>query len=137
MLDAQLPAERDGAVLVVFLPGGSATPRPGYDTAPLRVDARRRPLLGPALRTQLDLADNATIVARTDTERGGLELMPASRLAPQLDELFDSHRSPRRSTPPGAEQQPVPRLALPGGRMHLSPGATPSMSTVAPADDAN
>ncbi|WP_164702958.1 hypothetical protein [Modestobacter sp. KNN46-3] len=137
VLDAQLPAERDGGVLVVFLPGGSAAPRPGYDTAPLRIDGRRRLLLGPALRAQLGLAPNATVVARTDTDRGVLELMPASRLEPQLDELFDSHRRPRRSTPPGAEEQPVPRLtALPGGRMQRSPGAAPSPSPVAPAADA-
>lgn len=118
VLDAQLPAERDGGVLVVFLPGGSAAPRPGYDTAPLRVDARRRLLLGPALRTQLGLAANATVIARTDTERGVLELMPASRLEPQLDGLFDTHRSRRGGTPRGSEGRSVPQLtALPGGRM--------------------
>jgi hypothetical protein len=38
LVDAQPAAERDGDVLAVFLPGAPATPRPGYDTPPLRVD---------------------------------------------------------------------------------------------------
>ncbi|MCZ2825986.1 MULTISPECIES: hypothetical protein [unclassified Modestobacter] len=127
VLDAQLPAERDGGVLVVFLPGAAAAPRPGYDTAPLRVDPRRRLLLGPALRTQLGLAADATVIARADAARGVLELMAASRVEHQLDELFDAHR--RAPQPAGsaaaADDRPV-LTALPGGRLHPSPAGAPS-----------
>ncbi|SHN58646.1 hypothetical protein SAMN05660350_00794 [Geodermatophilus obscurus] len=38
----KLPAERDGALITVFLPGSSEQPRPGYATAALSLDARGR-----------------------------------------------------------------------------------------------
>jgi hypothetical protein len=92
VVDVHLRAERDGAVLVVFLPDTAEAPRPGYYTPKLRVDPRGRLLLGPDLRDQLGLAAGATVITRADTDRRVLELMAASRIEPQLDDLFDAHR---------------------------------------------
>jgi hypothetical protein len=109
VVDVHLRAERDGAVLMVFLPDTAEGPRPGYDTAPLRVDARGRLLLGPQLRDQLGLAAGATVITRADTDRGVLELMAASRIEPHLDDLFHAHR---RATGPAAH--PAAPAALAG-----------------------
>jgi hypothetical protein len=127
VLDHHLAGERDGSVLVVFLPDTDAAPRPGYDTPLLRVDARRRLLLSPVLRLKLGLAENAAVLARVDAARGVVELMAASRLEPQLNELFDAHRRQVLSMPSAVDEPLLPRLtALPGGRMHPSPTTAPS-----------
>ena len=109
IVDVHLRAERDGAVLVVFLPDTAEAPRPGYDTPKLRVDVRGRLLLGPVLRDQLGLSAGATVITCADTDRGVFELMTASRIEPQLDDLFDAHR---RDTPaPGSACGPALGLA--------------------------
>jgi hypothetical protein len=66
-------------------------------------------------------ATSTTLVTRADAARGVLELMAASRLEPQLDELFDA---PRHDTiPPAAAVTVRPTLtALTAGRRH-SPAA--------------
>jgi len=144
LLDVHLTGERDGAVLVVFLPGAEQGPRPGYDTPRLRVDARRRLLLGAPLRAQLGLADNGTVIARFDAARSVLELMAAARVEPQLDELFDNHRrdatspvtSPASSAvdmltaSPATPSQRGGLTALPGGRLRTASGRAPSPSPV-------
>ena len=125
VLDVRLAAERDGAVLVVFLPDASGTPRPGYDTPLLRVDARRRLLLGGPMRAQLGLGDNATVVVRADADRGVLDLMAASRLEPHLDELFDAQRrdAVRRAVLALPLDQRVPLvLTTFGGYTHAETG---------------
>jgi hypothetical protein len=126
VIEGELVAERDGDVLRVFLPGAATAPRAGYDTPPLRVDARRRLLLGRPLRNQLGLPDNATVITRVDTEETVLELMAASRIEPQLDQLFDAHRREAPATP-GPVADGTRRLtALPGGRLTPSPVAASS-----------
>ena len=122
LVDTQLAAERDGDVLVVFLPGASASPRPGYDTPPLRVDARRRLLLGGPLRAQLGLPDNATVISRTDTERGVLVPIAAGLLARRRLGLYDAPRRAAATTTAASERRRG-LTALPGGRLHPSPTA--------------
>ncbi|MGR7027250.1 hypothetical protein [Geodermatophilus sp. URMC 62] len=122
VVDVQLAAERDGGVLVVFLPGADGSPRPGYNTAPLQMDSRRRLLLGGPLRAQLGLAANATVVARADAARGVLELMAASRLEARLDELFDAERRDAQSASATTARPAL--TALPGGRLHSFPAAS-------------
>ncbi len=124
VLDVRLAAERDGAVLVVFLPAASGAPRPGYDTPLLRVDARRRLLLNGPMRAQLGLGDNATVVVRADADRNVLEVMAASRLEPHLDELFDAHR--RDASTAGGCRAGL--TALPGGRRSTPGAALPGTS---------
>jgi hypothetical protein len=57
-------AERDGAVLRIFLPDATQGPRVGSATPPLRVDNKGRLLIGLALRHQLGMPDRAHIISR-------------------------------------------------------------------------
>jgi hypothetical protein len=108
VIDATLAAERDGGVLVLLLPDSGRTPQPGYDTTPLRVNARRRLWLSPNLRAQFGLADQADVLVRRSSG-GTLELMAASRLDPHLDELFPASRHrPGGRTPTDATPSPGP-----------------------------
>ena len=130
LLDVRLAAERDGALLVVFLPGVSGTPRPGYDTPLLRVDARRRLLLGGQRRAQLGLGDNATVVVRADADRNVLELMaPAgwSRTSTSSSTPTAATPSPRPRSPPEAAA-----LASPPCRAAAGPRRAPHSRTRRP-----
>ncbi len=58
---ARVPAERDGAVLTVFLPGSADRPRPNFAVAPLPLDARGRLTLTAGVRRAAGIPDGADV----------------------------------------------------------------------------
>ncbi|MGY1738382.1 hypothetical protein [Geodermatophilus sp. SYSU D00684] len=90
----RVPAERDGAVITVFLPGATDGPRPNFTAAPLPLDARGRLTLTAAVRQAVGIPDGADVYARIDPERRTVVLTAASRLTAALADAFDGLRSP-------------------------------------------
>jgi hypothetical protein len=73
----QLPAERDGDVITVFLPGASAGLRPGFTAAAQTLDARGRLTLRAALRREAGIPDGADVVAYRDPEQHTITITSA------------------------------------------------------------
>ncbi|NEK56591.1 hypothetical protein GCU56_01715, partial [Geodermatophilus sabuli] len=63
---ARVPAERDGAVLTVFLPGSTEGPRPNFAVAALPLDARGRLMLTSGVRRAAGIPEGADVYARID-----------------------------------------------------------------------
>ncbi|WP_097206508.1 hypothetical protein [Geodermatophilus sabuli] len=91
---ARVPAERDGAVLTVFLPGAAEGPRPNFAVAPLPLDARGRLTLTTGVRRAAGIPDGADVYAQIDLERQTVTVTAASRLTAALADALDGLRSP-------------------------------------------
>lgn len=94
----QVPVERDGAVITVFLPGCTDRPRPNYVAAGLPLTAGGRLMVSAALRRQTGSPDRADVLALLDRDQFTVTLTAASRLDASLTAALDG----LRRTPPGA-----------------------------------
>lgn len=86
---AMLPAERDGALVVVFLPGADRTPRAGFTATPLPLDARGRHTLTAGVRAAAGIADRADLLAYLDRDARTVTITAASRLDTALAAALD------------------------------------------------
>jgi hypothetical protein len=100
---ARVPAERDGAVLTVFLPGATERPRPNFTVVPLPLDARGRLTLTSRVRHAAGIPDGADVYAQIDPERRTVTLTAASRLDAALAHGLDKLRAPS----PAADSEPT------------------------------
>lgn len=118
---ARVPAERDGALITVFLPGASDGPRPNLAVAPLPLDARGRLTVTAGVRRAAGIPDGADVYAHIDPERQTVTLTAASRLSGALTEAFDALRS--SSPAPAADRcSAVSDDAEPAAELLLVPG---------------
>jgi hypothetical protein len=85
-------AERDGALVTVFLPGSTGRPRLGFTAAALPLDARGRLTVTAGVRREAGIPDGADVFAVLDPDRGTVTLTPASRLSA-------GHHRPARRAP--------------------------------------
>jgi hypothetical protein len=76
----KLPAQRNGALVTVFLPGSPERPRPNFATAALPLDARGRLTVTAGVRREARLPDGADVLAVVDPDRRTVTLTAASRL---------------------------------------------------------
>lgn len=120
----RVPAERDGAVITVFMPGAAEGPRPNFAAAPLPLDARGRLTLTAAVRQAAGIPDGADVYARIDCERRTVVLTAASRLTAALTDALDGLRAP---SPAAGRSDSAPADGVPG---------EPLLATGAPADEA-
>jgi len=100
---ARVPAERDGAVLTVFLPGAAERPRPNFTVVPLPLNARGRLTLTTGVRKAAGIPDGADVYAQIDPERRTVTLTAASRLDAALADGLDRLRAPA----PAADDEPA------------------------------
>ncbi|MCF6506581.1 hypothetical protein E9549_04035 [Blastococcus sp. MG754426] len=122
---APAPAERDGAVLTVFLPGSAERPRPGFVVAALPLDARGRLTLTAAVRREAGIPDGADVLAVLDTDRGVITVTAASRLSAGIGDLLDGLRRPAATASASHGDEPVG-----------AEGVAPAASVPAAAGDA-
>jgi hypothetical protein len=94
----QVSAERDGAVVTVFLPGSTDRPRPDYAAASLPLYPGGRLTLSTGVRRQAGIPDRADVLAVLDPERLTVTLTAASRIDAAISDAFDA----LRRTPDGA-----------------------------------
>jgi hypothetical protein len=87
-------AERDGALVTVFLPGSTGRPRPGFTAAALPLDARGRLTVTAGVRREAGIPDGADVFAVLDPDRGTVTLTAASRLSAGITGLLDALRRP-------------------------------------------
>jgi hypothetical protein len=90
----RLPAERDGALVTVYLPGSTEQPRPNYATNALPLDARGRLTVTAGVRREAGIPDGADILAVVDPSRRTVTLTAASRLDTGVASLLDGLRRP-------------------------------------------
>ncbi|WP_091241376.1 hypothetical protein [Klenkia soli] len=76
----RLPVERDGAVVTVFLPGSTGSPRHGFSAAPQPMDARGRLTLTAALRREVGIGDGADVLAQLDLEARTVTVVAAGHM---------------------------------------------------------
>jgi hypothetical protein len=126
----RLPAERDGALITVFLPGSSERPRPNFASAALPLDARGRLTVTAGVRREAGIPEGADVLAVVDPDRRTVTLTAASRLAAGITELLDTLRRPVLA-PAGA----VPDD--PDGSVAPALDATPLPTSGGDADDEN
>jgi hypothetical protein len=91
---ASVPAERDGALVTVFLPGSTDRPRPGFTAAALPLDARGRLTVTAGVRREAGIPDGADVFAVLDPDRGTVTLTAASGLSAGIAGLLDGLRRP-------------------------------------------
>jgi hypothetical protein len=89
-----VPAERDDAVVTVFLPGSTGRPRPGLTAAALPLDARGRLTVATGVRREAGIPDGADVFAVLDPDRGTVTLTAPSRLSAGIAGLIDGLRRP-------------------------------------------
>lgn len=90
----KLPAERDGALVTVYLPGSPDQPRPNYATNALPLDARGRLTVTAGVRREAGIADGADVLAVLDPHRRTVTLTAASRIDAGVTGLLDGLRRP-------------------------------------------
>jgi hypothetical protein len=90
----RLPAERDGALVTVFLPGSPDRPRPNFTTTALPLDARGRLTVTAGVRRQAGIPEGADMLAVVDPDRRTVTLTAASRLAIGIADLLEALRRP-------------------------------------------
>jgi hypothetical protein len=90
----KLPAERDGALVTVYLPGSTEQPRPNYATNALPLDARGRLTVTAGVRREAGIPDGADVLAVLDPDRRTVTLTAASRLDAGVAGLLDGLRRP-------------------------------------------
>jgi hypothetical protein len=90
----RLPAERDGALVTVYLPGSTEQPRPNYATVPLPLDARGRLTVTAGVRREAGIPDGADVLAVVDPDRRTVTLTAASRVDSGVAGLLDGLRRP-------------------------------------------
>jgi len=101
---ATVSAERDGALVTVFLPGSTGRPRPGFAAAALPLDARGRLTVTAGVRREAGIPDGADVFAVLDRDRGTVTLTAASRLSAGIAGLLDGLRRPTAApTVPAAD----------------------------------
>ncbi|MBB3084178.1 hypothetical protein [Geodermatophilus sabuli] len=103
----KLPAERDGALVTVYLPGSPDQPRPSYATNALPLDARGRLTVTAGVRREAGIPDGADVLAVVDPDRRTLILTAASRLDAGLAGLLDGLRRPT-AVPAATDATAVP-----------------------------
>jgi hypothetical protein len=82
---ASVPAERDGALVTVFLPRSTGRPRPGFAAAALPLDARGRLTVTAGMRREAGIPDGADVGAAHRGGRGPATERPrAARLVGHL-----------------------------------------------------
>ncbi|MGY1669098.1 hypothetical protein [Geodermatophilus sp. SYSU D00710] len=91
---SKLPAERDGALVTVFLPGSPDTPRPNFAIAALPLDGRGRLTVTAGVRRQAGIPDAADVFAVVDPDRRTVTLTAASRLTAGIAGLLGALRRP-------------------------------------------
>jgi hypothetical protein len=124
-----VPAERDGAVVTVFLPGSTGRPRPGFTAAALPLDARGRLTVTAGVRREAGIPDGADVFAVLDPDRGTVTLTAASRLSAGIAGLLDGLRRPTAAPATPA----VDNTACPAASAAAGADATDATDT-APAD---
>jgi hypothetical protein len=128
----RLPAERDGALVTVFLPGSSERPRPNFASVPLPLDARGRLTVTAGVRREAGIPEGADVLAVVDPDRRTVTLTAASRLAAGITGLLDTLRRPvlapagARAVPGDSDGSAVPAL-----------DAAPPATSGGAADDEN
>ncbi|MCW2621107.1 MAG: hypothetical protein JWL64_709, partial [Frankiales bacterium] len=90
----RLPAERDGALVTVYLPGSTEQPRPNYATNALPLDARGRLTVTAGVRREAGIPNGADVIAVVDPDRRTVTLTAASRLDAGVAGLLDGLRRP-------------------------------------------
>jgi hypothetical protein len=65
----RLPAERDAALVTVFLPGSPERPRPNFASAVLPLDARGRLTITVGVRREAGIPNGADVLAVVDPGR--------------------------------------------------------------------
>ncbi|MGY1623921.1 hypothetical protein ACI789_17120 [Geodermatophilus sp. SYSU D00965] len=90
----RLPAERDGALVTVYLPGSTEQPRPNYATNALPLDARGRLTVTAGVRREAGIPDGADVLAVLDPDRRTVTLTAASCVDAGVTGLFDGLRRP-------------------------------------------
>jgi hypothetical protein len=88
----EIPAERDGAVVTVFLPGSPDAPRPNYAAAPLPLYPGGRLTLTAGIRRQAGIPHRADVIALFDEDRLTVTLTAASRVDAAVTEALDRLR---------------------------------------------
>ena len=111
-----MPAERDGALVTVFLPG-SGRPRPGFAAAALPLEARGRLTVTAGVRREVGIPDGADVFAVLDPDRATVTLTAASRLSAGIAGLLAGCAAPPspqpRQTSTVPRRPPSPRARLP------------------------
>jgi bifunctional DNA-binding transcriptional regulator/antitoxin component of YhaV-PrlF toxin-antitoxin module len=131
---ATVPAERDGALVTVFLPGSTGRPRPGFTAAALPLDARGRLTLTVGVRREAGIPDGADVLAVLDTDRGVVTVTAASRLSAGIADLLDGLRRPAAAASTSAGDEPVGAdAAVPATSSRPLP-ATPAGDCASSAD---
>ena len=102
----RLAAQRDHAVLTVFLPDAPGAPAPGRSVAPLALAARGRLTLGQNVCAELGLSSGSSVVVVLDPDRRTLSICAASRMQDAvlagLDAARQAPAKPSRQGAPGA-----------------------------------
>jgi hypothetical protein len=106
----KLPAERDGALVTVFLPDSPDQPRPNYAITALPLDARGRLTVTAGVRRQAGIPDGADVLAVVDPDRRTVTLTAASRLTAGIAELLDALRRPVPRPAAGGNSRPAEAL---------------------------
>jgi len=120
-----VPAERDGALVTVFLPGSPDRPRPSFAAAALPLDGRGRLTLTAGIRQAAGIPNGADVLAQLDPQRRTVTVVAASRIGGQLSELLDALRRPVVVAEPEHAALPAP-----------APPAASSPTEANAADDA-
>jgi hypothetical protein len=126
----KLPAERDGALVTVFLPDAPEAPRPTFAVAAQPLDARGRLTLSAGLRREAGIPDSADVLAVVDPDRRTVTLTAASRLQAAITAALDGLRRSGTTlgvgatnpadtchiagSPAQADEQASDRTAVPG-----------------------
>lgn len=105
----EIPVERDGAVVTVFLPGSPDAPRPNYAAAPLPLYPGGRLTLTAGIRRQAGIGHRADVIALFDEQRLTVTLTAASRLDAALTTAVDALRRAPAATAGTADGPPYSR----------------------------
>jgi hypothetical protein len=127
----RLPAERDGALVTVYLPGSTEQPRPNYATNALPLDARGRLTVTAGVRREAGIPDGADVLAVLDRDRRTVTLTAASRVDAGVTGLLDGLRRPAAAAfddtgrpegdavIPQASKADAGIATVPGGRLRI------------------
>ena len=103
----RLPAQREHAVLTVFLPGATGAPSPGRCVAPLALAAGGRLTLGQNVCAELGLSPGTIVAVVLDPQRRTLSICAASLLNDAVRAGVDAARqapvTPSRQDPRTAQ----------------------------------